>query len=382
MMHHAWMRRVRSIPGLSVLVVACVPLACAAGDYQRDLEEYTVARQRYEEVSEAHWNLIAEKRRARIAKHRNNEAVVIDDYVLTQPPVYSGPPKPMNPAAPAEEIGTPATPHVPVVADFLRSAAEHFNLAPQRPQDEMEYKRAYARLAAAAGLTKEKVVRIYAFEAGGNGTYDVQAGLEQPAPGAQAVSTALGYNQLLATNSIGLLAEKGGQFIASLRAKAAALSGEAKAVLEAKIPALEQMVDFCRSVPDRWSEHQKLASTPAGLAIHALILDVDVGPLLQVQKLVDSVSFAREHGYAQLDAVELEMMNLTGDGNGLDMIMLPLTMREQVPTSNFFHQGGYERNPVAARNNVVAQLLAATAAVMDEQSQLQGAMDLAAAFPN
>ena len=101
MMHHAWMRRVRSIPGLSVLVVACVPLACAAGDYQRDLEEYTVARQRYEEVSEAHWNLIAEKRRARIAKHRNNEAVVIDDYVLTQPPVYSGPPKPMNPAAPA-----------------------------------------------------------------------------------------------------------------------------------------------------------------------------------------------------------------------------------------------------------------------------------------
>jgi hypothetical protein len=64
------------------------------------------------------------------------------------------------------------------------------------------------------------------------------------------------------------------------------------------------------------------------------------------------------------------------------MIMLPLTMREQVPTSNFFHQGGYERNPVAARNNVVAQLLAATAAVMDEQSQLQGAMDLAAAFPN
>jgi hypothetical protein len=58
----------------------------------------------------------------------------------------------------------------------------------------MEYKRAYARLAAAAGLTREQVVRIYAFEAGGNGTYDVQAGPELPIPGAHAVSTALGYN--------------------------------------------------------------------------------------------------------------------------------------------------------------------------------------------
>jgi hypothetical protein len=367
---------------MTALALTSATLVSAGGEYQRDLEEYTAAQKTYEEVSDAYWSLVTEKRRARIAKRRNNEAVVMEDYVLTRPPVYSGPPKPVDPAAPAEEVEAPRTLYVPVVADFLRSAAEHFRFVPQRPQDEVEYKRAYARLAAVVGLTKEQVVRIYAFEAGGNGTYDVQAGLEQPAPGAQAVSTALGYNQLLATNSIGLLAEKGDQFIAWLRAKAAALSGEAKAVLEAKIPALGQMVDFCRSVPDRWSEHQKLASTPAGLAIHALILDVDVGPLLQVQKLVDSVSFAREHGYAQLDAVELEMMNLTGDGNGLDVIMLPLAMREQVPTSNFFQRGGYERNPIAVRNNVVAQLLAATAAVMDEQSKLQGAMELAAAFPD
>ena len=374
------MYRVPLIPVLTVLVIAFAPLGCAGADYQRDLEAYTATLQQYEEISNAYWNLISEKRRARIAKRRNGEVAAIDDYVLTQPPVSSGPPKPIDPAGPTEESGSALRPPVPGVADFLRAAAEQFNFTPQGPQDEMEYKRAYAQLAAVAGLTREQVVRIYAFEASGNGTYDVQAGLEQPTAGGQAISTALGYNQLLATNSIGLLAEKGDQFVASLRRKAAGLSGKTKASIESKITAVQRMIDFCRTVPDRWSEHQKLARTPAGLGIHALILDVDVGPLLQVQKLLDSVTFAREQGYGQLHAVELEMMNLTGDGNGLDMIMLPPAMREQVPTSNFFQRGGYERNPIAARNNVVAHLLGATAAVMDEQSKLQGAMDLAAAF--
>ena len=75
------------------------------------------------------------------------------------------------------------------------------------------------------------------------------------------------------------------------------------------------------------------------------------------------------------------MMNLTGDGNGIDMIKMPPAWRERVPTSNFFRLGGYERNPVASRNNVVARLLAATNARMDEEAALQGAKDLAALFP-
>ena len=72
------------------------------------------------------------------------------------------------------------------------------------------YKRAYVAMASAAGLTKEQVVRIYSFESGGTGKYDVQAGLENPnRPGAKATSTALGYNQLLTANTTSLLAEKG-----------------------------------------------------------------------------------------------------------------------------------------------------------------------------
>ena len=53
----------------------------------------------------------------------------------------------------------------------------------------------------------------------------------------------------------------------------------------------------------------------------------------------------------------------------------------QVPTSNFFQRNGYERNPVAIRNNTVAKLLAATDAKMDKEMNAPGAKDMAAAYP-
>jgi hypothetical protein len=353
----------------------------AADDYRQRLQDYTVALARYEEEADAYWSLIAEKRRGRIAKRRNNERAVIDNYVLRQPPAYSGPAMPVDPLAPPEEIANAPARYVPVIADFLSAAKEHFEFMPDRPQREIEYKRAYAQLAAAAGLTREQVVRIYGFEAGGNGTYDVQAGLEEAKPGAHAISTALGYNQLLAPNSIGLMAEKGDDFIRALRELAASASADAQKRIENKIPVLQRMIAFCRSVPYAWSEHESLAQTPRGLGVHALLLDVDVGPMLQVQKLVNSARFAQERGRAQLDAVELEMMNLTGDGNGFDMITIPPVMRAKVPTANFFQRGGYERNPIASRNNVVESLFAATAAAMEEQTKEPGARKLWAAFP-
>ena len=74
-------------------------------------------------------------------------------------------------------------------------------------------------------------------------------------------------------------------------------------------------------------------------------------------------------------------INLTGDGNGFDMVTLAAELCDQVPTSNFFQKEGYERNPVASRNNVVAKLLVATNAKMDTEVKLQGAKDLAAVFP-
>jgi hypothetical protein len=365
--------------GATSAVVVAQAMPAAMAEYRRLLANYIAARQQYEAIADAYWSAIAEKRRLRVAKRRSNQEVLLQDYVLAQPPVYSGPPRPIDPSAPTEE---PPRKYVPVVTDFLQAAAQEFRFIPRQPQSEIEYKRAYAKVAAAAGITREQAVRIYGFESSGNGKYDVQAGLEYPTPGARAVSTALGYNQLLSTNSVELLAEKGHHFIDNLQAKAAGSAGEAREALARKVAVLKSMVAFSRSVPDTWNAHDRLADTQKGLGIHALNLDLDVGPLLQTQKLLDSILFARKQGHdATLTAAELEMMNLTGDGNGLDMIKMPAAWRERVPTSNFFQSGGYERNPVASRNNVVSKLLAATNAKMDEEVRLQGAKDLAALFP-
>ena len=345
--------------------------------YRKKLAEYNKAFGAYEKLAAPYWSKVTEKRKSRRARRASGQRITLDDYVLDQPPIYTGPPKPVDPA----EEKKPPPRIIPIVEDFLENAKQHFGFTPQAPASEVEYKRAYAKAAAAAGLAKEACVKIYGFESGGNGKYDVQAGLEYDRPGAHAISTALGYNQLLTTNSVELAAEAGDKLLSAVSALADAASGDRKARLQEKIVALKKMIAFARSVPDTWEAHGKLATTPKGLGVHALNLDIDVGPLLQTEKLLTSVVFARKSGYtAPLTAAELEMMNLTGDGNGFDMVRMSQELREKVPTSNFFQRGGYERNPVASRNNTVAKLLGATDAKMEKEKKLQGAKDLAAAF--
>ncbi len=350
--------------------------ADAMAQYRRALAEYQSARATYNAVAEAYWRSIGEKRHLRSAKRANHEQILLDDYVLTQPPVYTGPPKPRDPSKSEQAQTLP--PYVPVVADFLSAARREFKFVPRMPQTESEFKRAYARTAFEAGLTREQIVRIYGFEAGGNGGYDVQAGLEHNKQ-ARAITTALGYNQLLSTNTVEIMAEHGSRFIRNLAVRAANSPGGEKRALEDKIAVIRKMVGFATSVPDDWNQHEVLANTSKGLAVHAMNLDVDVGPLLQTQKLLDSIEYARRKGLSRtLNAAELEMMNLTGDGNGFDMITLPLAWRDQVPTSNFFQRSGYGDNPVAQRNNVVGKLLTVTDARMDEEARKSGARELAA----
>jgi hypothetical protein len=355
----------------------------AVAEYRRKLGEYQEARVAFEQQATAYWSSIAEKRRGRNAKRRERLAIEPDDYVLTQPPVYSGPKRPVNPEpSPAEPEPTRRErKYIPVVADLLKAAAEHFQFAPQRPASELEFKRAYARAAYAAGLTRDQAVRVYSFETGGNGSHDMQSGLSASRAGSRAISTAIGYNQLLTTNSVELLAEQGHEIVQVLTERAGHLSGAPRKAIDQKISVLKRMVALARSVPDQWAEHEKVGDTPQGWALHAMVLDIDVGPLLQTHKLLTSLVFARAKGYTRaLTAAELEMMNLTGDSTGLDMVTMPQPLREQVPTSNFFQRSGYERNPVAIRHNTVAKLLAVTDSRMDSNSLLTGARELAGAF--
>jgi hypothetical protein len=354
------------------------PSATEIVAYEKEFAAYKGAREPFEKAAAAYWQSVADKRKIRTEKRAKNEIPASDDYILTQPPVYTGPPQPTPPPG-LKPIAPPK--YVPVIADFLKNAKSEFQFKPDRPATELQFKRAYAKAAAAAGLTKDQIVGIYAFETGGKAGYDLQAGFESKKPGAHAVSTALGYNQLLHANTIEVLADKGDKFVSALQAKAGAATGERRRRLQKKIEILQKMIAFARSVPDEWTEHVRIANAPQGLGIHSLNLDIDVGPLLQVENLATSVAFARRHGLARpLTATELEMMNLTGDGSGFDIVMMPSALREKVPTANFFERNGYEANPVVIRNNTVAKLLAATNTEMDENSALPGAKELAAAY--
>ena len=306
------------------------PTYGAAAHHRAAIEAYIRARRAYEDVASAYWQSVVDKRRARNAKRRNNEIIVLDDYVLTQPPVYTGPPRPPGYMPPRRDPAPPPEP-IPGIADFLRAASEQYSFVPDRPKTEAEFKRAYAKVAAAAGLTKEQAVRIYAFETGGNGTYDGQAGIVGNRKDARPISPAMGYNQLLSTNTVSLLAEHGDKFVAALNAIRRDDERSDRKALDRKIAALQKMVAFSRTVPNAWSEHDKLAkTTPGGMGIHAAVLDRDIGPLLQTQKLLDSVLFAKTKGYTRpLTAAELELMNFTGDGNGFDLVTMPQEMRDR-----------------------------------------------------
>ncbi len=153
----------------------------AVAAYRAQYAAYKAAREAYEEKAEAYWQRIAEKRAERRAKRADDKTIELTDYVLDQPPAYSGPSRPKLPPFLAQTPRPKKTPpkhELPVVPDFLREAKLHFGFVPEKPASETAYKRAYAQTALAAGISKEQAVRIYGFEAGGNGEYDVQAGLE------------------------------------------------------------------------------------------------------------------------------------------------------------------------------------------------------------
>ncbi len=55
------------------------PSALAMAEYRRKLEDYTLARRKYESEADAYWGSIADKRRLRHAKRRNNQDIALGD---------------------------------------------------------------------------------------------------------------------------------------------------------------------------------------------------------------------------------------------------------------------------------------------------------------
>lgn len=350
-------------------------------EQRKTYDAYTKARGQFELGLKSYWASVDSKREVRRAKHRAGQAPVADDYVAEQPPKYAGPELPADIQKVIASLKTPLPssepPPLPNVTDILAHAKEQYGFVPTATT-EVEFKRSYAREALRLGLTKDQVVRVYALETGGLGTYDMQSGINPVTRQGKPISSALGYAQLLHANSTSELAKYGEEFIKRLQALAAttdASSDRAKD-LRLKAQTLRKMLRSARSVPHEWYAHVRFAGTPPGLGIHAINLDADIGPWLQVLKLKGLKDDAERAGRPSLSGAELELMNLAGPRTGLEM-MTPLGLT--MPTANFFSQGGYYRNGIV-RERTSTELMKALEQRMDANIKKAGSVEFAQIF--
>jgi hypothetical protein len=366
-------------PAAAASQTTAVELAAKLSPAQRQIyEDYRRAREAFEAKLRAYWTRVDAKRDARRAKHMLAQALSADDYVPEQPPKYAGPELPAEIAKIIGEVlpPVPARP-LPDVNDFLAAAKAHYGFVPT-PTPELDFKRRYAREALAAGLSKDQVLRIYALETGGQGTHDMQSGINPVTKQGRPISSALGYAQLLNGNSVSELVKHGTSFQQRLLKMAAepGLPPARVAALREKAAVLRRMLRAARSVPNEWAAHVRLGGTVSGLGIHALNLDADVGPWLQVLKLKGLKEAAETAGRGQLSGAEIELMNLAGPRTGLEM-MTPLG--RTMPTANFFSEGGYYRNTIV-REKTAAELLAALEQRMEANLKKPGAVEFAQVF--
>jgi hypothetical protein len=345
---------------------------------QRAYVDYRTARSAFDRDTRTYWSKVEAKRNLRKAKRVMRQQYEAGDYVPTHPPRYLGPELTPDVAKILAEL-RPAVeqPPLPGVADFLAAAKAQFGFVPKRVS-EGEFKRRYAAEALKTGLTKDQVVRVYALETGGLGTYDTLSGINPATKQGKPASSALGYSQLLHANSVGGVAKHGEEFVRRMLAMAATPGAppERAAELKKKAAIVRRMIRAARAVPYEWGAHTRFANTLAGLGIHAINLDVDLGPWLQVIKLKSLKDDAVAAGYPKLSGAELELMNLAGPRTGLEM-MTPLGTR--MPTSNFFSEGAYARNPIV-RDKSAAELLALLDQRMEAHLKRAGSIEFAQIF--
>lgn len=353
---------------------------------QRKLfEDYLAAQTLFNFKTDAYWREVSDKRTLRRGKKARGEQLTAKDYVRTFPPRYEGPvltPELAKRWAAYQEKQReerkeePPAPK-PGLADFLAEAKAQYGFFPE-VIPEREFKLRYAREAMSLGLTKGQVVRVYALETSGIGTADMVAGIHPIKKTGTPISTALGYAQLLAANSTDELVKHGPKFVERLRRMAAdrSLDPARRQALADKAERLKAMLVAARSVPHKWESHVAFARTSRGLGIHAINLDGDIGPWLQVIKLHGLKEMAEKAGIAALTGAEIELMNLAGPGTGLEM-MRPVA--HDAPTPNFFERGAYARNTIV-RDKTAAELLAALDKRMDQNIANPGAIEFTAVF--
>jgi hypothetical protein len=351
---------------LALLALACVATlhrahALSTADFLGSLSEseaddfqaWKTARARFESQVDAYWDAVDRKRQERKKKRNAKIQFDTDDYVMSFPPAYDGPnlsgelARKYDRFLDEQKRSDPTQPkELATIPDYLDAAKRVYNFTPERVT-EKEFKLSYAGEAAALGLSKEQVVRVYALETGGVGTYDTQAGIHPIKKTGRAISSALGYAQLLDANSVNELARSGATFITRLTRKLHDPNNtpERTASLKRKLAVLKKMYANVKRLAFEWDVQQAYAKTPEGMGVHTLNIDGDIGPMLQAMKLRTLRDTAEQQGRGRLTGAEMELMNLAGPVTGLEMMEPPGSL---APTPNFFARRAYYVNKMVA----------------------------------
>ncbi|MBS0267703.1 MAG: hypothetical protein JSS54_01865 [Proteobacteria bacterium] len=347
-------------------------------------QQWKAARRIFEAQLDQYWAAVDDKREVRKRKRSQKIPFSASDYVMSFPPAYQGASLSGELAAKYERFLTvqrqsdPTQPkELATIPDYLAAAKSVYNFVPERVS-EKDFKLRYATEAAALGLSKEQVVRVYALETGGVGTYDMQSGIHPTKKTGRAISSALGYAQLLDANSINELARSGPAFISRISAKLRdrGNSPERTALLKRKLAVLKKMYANVKHQPFEWTVQQAYAKTREGMGIHTLNIDADIGPMLQAMKLKTLQDTARKQGRYSLSGAELELMNLAGPMTGLEMMQSP---GSDAPTPNFFARRAYYINKMVIGLNG-SQLQAELDRRMTFAISKPGSVEFAAAF--
>jgi hypothetical protein len=145
---------------------------------------------------------------------------------------------------------------------------------------------------------------------------------------------------------------------------------------ERKAQILSRMLAVAKSVPNEWSRHVALGKTAKGYGIHAINMDGDIGPWLQVLKLEGLKVLAEKKGRPRLSGAEIELMNLAGPATGLEM-MTPAGRAASTP--NFFERAAYGRNTIV-RGKTAGELLKALDERMNTNEKNEGAVTFSQVF--
>ena len=373
------------MPAPQSIAMSTVDFLASLSDSEvANFQEWRQARQAYEGKLDAYWDAVEVKRNARKKKRAAKLSYDENDYVMTFPPKYNGPKlspglaKKYDTLTDEQEKNQPSPPkELSTVADYLAAAKRVYNFTPER-LSEKDFKRRYAEEALALGLSKDQVVRVYALETGGIGTYDMQSGIHPIKKTGRAISSAIGYAQLLDANSVDELAQHGTHFIERLNEKLRnpTLSAQRRASIKTKLAALKHMVANVRRVPKNWEAYQAYAKTAEGMGMHALNLDGDIGPMMQANKLKGLKDMAGKFGRPDLTGPQMELMNLSGPVTGLEM-MLPAG--QKAPVTNSFTRRAYYVNKMVI-GLTGEQLLAELGRRMDTDVNSPGSIEFAAAF--